>query len=49
MLKVHHALADGMGARRIASVLLWDEDDPPAATTVPPAPDVGPTARCAGA
>ena len=27
-LKVHHALADGMGARRIASVLLWDEDDP---------------------
>ena len=28
VLKVHHALADGMGARRIASVLLWDEDDP---------------------
>ena len=28
VLKVHHAMADGMGARRIASVLLWDEDDP---------------------
>jgi hypothetical protein len=28
VLKIHHALADGMGARRIASVPLWDEDDP---------------------
>jgi diacylglycerol O-acyltransferase len=28
VLKVHHALADGMWARRIASVLLWDEHDP---------------------
>jgi diacylglycerol O-acyltransferase len=28
VLKVHHALADGMGARRIASTLLWDEEDP---------------------
>ncbi len=29
VLKVHHAMADGMGARRIASVLLWDDEDPP--------------------
>ena len=36
MLKVHHALADGMGARRIASVLLWDVEGP--RTTVVPAP-----------
>ena len=28
VLKVHHALADGMGAKRIASVLLWDEEEP---------------------
>jgi WS/DGAT/MGAT family acyltransferase len=28
VLKVHHAMADGMGARRIASVLLWDDEDP---------------------
>ena len=28
VLKVHHALADGMGARRIACALLWDADDP---------------------
>ena len=33
VLKVHHALADGMGARRIASVLLWDEEG---ARTAPP-------------
>jgi len=42
VLKVHHALADGMGARRIASVLLWDEDDPlpgsPTAAADPSAP-----------
>ena len=43
VLKVHHALADGMGARRIASVLLWDEEDPvprpaPAPSDDPPAP-----------
>ena len=41
VLKVHHALADGMGARRIASVLLWDIDDPlpgaPSATADPSA------------
>jgi hypothetical protein len=35
-LKVHHAMADGMGARRIASVLLWDEPDP--SPTRAPAP-----------
>src|SRR5689334_9564466 len=28
VLKVHHAMADGSGARRIASVLLWDSGDP---------------------
>jgi hypothetical protein len=35
VLKVHHALADGMGARRIASVLLWDEEDPPPSRPAP--------------
>jgi WS/DGAT/MGAT family acyltransferase len=35
VLKVHHAMADGMGARRIASVLLWDDEDP----RPPPSPD----------
>ena len=40
MLKVHHAMADGMGARRIASVLLWDEDEPlPAPAPSPATPD----------
>ena len=29
VLKTHHALADGTGARKIASVLLWDVEDPP--------------------
>jgi diacylglycerol O-acyltransferase len=38
VLKVHHALADGMGARRIASVLLWDEEEPRPAPPVPPTP-----------
>jgi diacylglycerol O-acyltransferase / wax synthase len=38
VMKVHHALADGMGARRIASVLLWDEDEAlPGASSSPPA------------
>jgi diacylglycerol O-acyltransferase / wax synthase len=37
VLKVHHALADGMGARRIASLLLWDEDDPLPAAADPSA------------
>jgi diacylglycerol O-acyltransferase len=36
VLKVHHALADGMGARRIASVLLWDQDDPPPGSAADP-------------
>jgi diacylglycerol O-acyltransferase / wax synthase len=42
VLKVHHALADGMGARRIASVLLWDEEEPrpvPSSRAAPPPPD----------
>jgi WS/DGAT/MGAT family acyltransferase len=37
-LKVHHAMADGMGARRIASVLLWDEEDPHPRPSSDPAP-----------
>jgi diacylglycerol O-acyltransferase len=42
VLKVHHAMADGMGARRIASVLLWDEEDlrpRPWSDPAPPAVD----------
>jgi diacylglycerol O-acyltransferase len=38
VLKVHHAMADGMGARRIASVLLWDEEDPSPRGSSDPAP-----------
>jgi WS/DGAT/MGAT family acyltransferase len=47
VLKVHHALADGTGARRIASVLLWDEENPPARPPSHPAPTsaVGPLRR----
>ena len=47
VLKVHHALADGTGARRIASVLLWDEENPPPRPPSHPAPTsaVGPLRR----
>jgi WS/DGAT/MGAT family acyltransferase len=38
VLKVHHAMADGMGARRIASVLLWDEENPRPPPSSDPAP-----------
>jgi diacylglycerol O-acyltransferase / wax synthase len=39
VLKVHHAMADGMGARRIASILLWDE----AESRPRPSSDPGPS------
>ena len=46
VLKVHHAMADGLGARRIASVLLWDEEDAPwrpsPAPAAAPSPADGP-------
>ena len=38
VLKIHHALADGTGARKIASVLLWDVEDPPPRPPSQPAP-----------
>jgi diacylglycerol O-acyltransferase len=49
VLKVHHALADGMGARRIASALLWDEEDPlPGSSPVTAEPSAVSHSRWAG-
>ena len=39
VLKVHHAMADGMAARRIASTLLWDVHDAPASHAHAPLPE----------
>jgi diacylglycerol O-acyltransferase / wax synthase len=40
VLRVHHAMADGMAVRRIATALLWDVDEPPRRPSPPATPDV---------
>ncbi len=42
VLKVHHAMADGMAARRIATALLWDVDAPPPGPSPTPAAEPPP-------